>query len=336
MSFIKIRNLSKKYGDINVFENIDLDIEKGEFVTLLGPSGCGKSTLLRCIAGLNEVSGGQIIMKGEEINNVSPREREIGMVFQNYVLFPNMTVKENVAFGLKMKKEKNIDEKVEKYLKMVELNGRESSYPHELSGGQKQRVALARTLIMEPQIILLDEPLSALDAKIRKNLRGKIAEIQKELGITTIFVTHDQEEALTISDRVFIMEEGKFAQIGTPEEVYTHPVSEFVVRFIGNYNIFERDEVEAVFGWEIEKNILAIRPESIYIREKERNYNEDDFIPIEAKIVESTVLGNIIRYVVERKGTKFIVDLLNRGENKLYKVGLEIELLFMKSEIKAF
>ena len=189
---------------------------------------------------------------------------------------------------------------------------------------------------MEPQLLLLDEPLSALDAKIRKNLREKISKIQKELGLTTIFVTHDQEEALTISDRVFIMDEGNFAQIGTPEEVYTHPASEFVVRFIGNYNIFERNEVESIFGWKIEKNILAIRPESIYIKENKRNYNEDNFIPIEAKIVESTVLGNIIRYVVEKKGTKFIVDLLNRGENKLYKVGLEIDLLFMKSEMKLF
>ena len=336
MSFIKVRNLSKQYGDMSVFKNVNLDIKKGEFITLLGPSGCGKSTLLRCIAGLNESNGGEIIMNGKVINNTPPKDREIGMVFQNYALFPNMTVKENVAFGLKIKRQDNIEEKVKKYLSMVELNEREDYYPHELSGGQKQRVALARTLIMEPKIILLDEPLSALDAKIRKNLREKISEIQKKLGITTIFVTHDQEEALTISDRVFIMEEGKFAQIGTPEEVYTHPVSEFVVRFIGNYNIFEREEVKSIFKWRIEKNIVAIRPESIYIREEGRNYIEDNFIAVKANIIESAVLGNIIRYRVEKNGIKFIVDLLNRGENKLYKVGLEIELLFMKNEIKKF
>lgn len=336
MSFIKIRNLSKQYGDMSVFKNVNLDIKKGEFITLLGPSGCGKSTLLRCIAGLNESNGGKIIMNGKDINNTPPKDREIGMVFQNYALFPNMTVKENVAFGLKIKKQNNIEEKVKKYLSMVDLDEREDYYPHELSGGQKQRVALARTLIMEPKIILLDEPLSALDAKIRKNLRRKISEIQKKLGITTIFVTHDQEEALTISDRVFIMENGKFAQIGTPEEVYTHPLSEFVVRFIGNYNIFEKKEVQSIFKWEIEKNILAIRPESIYIREDGRKYIEDNFIAIKAKIIESTVLGNIIRYRIEKNGIKFIVDLLNRGENKLYKVGLEIELLFMKNEIKTF
>ena len=336
MSFIKVRNLSKQYGDMSVFKNVNLDIKKGEFITLLGPSGCGKSTLLRCIAGLNESNGGEIIMNGKVINNTLPKDREIGMVFQNYALFPNMTVKENVAFGLKIKRQDNIEEKVKKYLSMVELNEREDYYPHELSGGQKQRVALARTLIMEPKIILLDEPLSALDAKIRKNLREKISEIQKKLGITTIFVTHDQEEALTISDRVFIMEEGKFAQIGTPEEVYTHPVSEFVVRFIGNYNIFEREEVKSIFKWRIEKNIVAIRPESIYIREEGRNYIEDNFIAVKANIIESAVLGNIIRYRVEKNGIKFIVDLLNRGENKLYKVGLEIELLFMKNEIKKF
>lgn len=336
MSFIKIRNLSKQYGDMSVFKNVNLDIKKGEFITLLGPSGCGKSTLLRCIAGLNESNGGKIIMNGKDINNTPPKDREIGMVFQNYALFPNMTVKENVAFGLKIKKQNNIEEKVKKYLSMVDLDEREDYYPHELSGGQKQRVALARTLIMEPKIILLDEPLSALDAKIRKNLRRKISEIQKKLGITTIFVTHDQEEALTISDRVFIMENGKFAQIGTPEEVYTHPLSEFVVRFIGNYNIFEKKEVQSIFKWEIEKKILAIRPESIYIREDGRKYIEDNFIAIKAKIIESTVLGNIIRYRIEKNGIKFIVDLLNRGENKLYKVGLEIELLFMKNEIKTF
>lgn len=336
MSFIKIRNLSKQYGDKSVFKNINLDIKKGEFITLLGPSGCGKSTLLRCIAGLNESNGGEIIMNGKDINNTPPKDRKIGMVFQNYALFPNMTVKENVAFGLKIKKQSNIEEKVKKYLTMVELDSREDYYPHELSGGQKQRVALARTLIMEPQIILLDEPLSALDAKIRKNLRGKISEIQKKLGITTIFVTHDQEEALTISDRVFIMKEGNFAQIGTPEEVYTHPVSEFVVRFIGNYNIFEKKEAQSIFSRDIDKNILAVRPESIYIREEGRNYIEDNFIVVKAEIVESAVLGNIIRYKVEKNGIKFIVDLLNRGENKLYNVGLDIDLLFMKSEIKSF
>ncbi|MGB6128749.1 MAG: ABC transporter ATP-binding protein [Psychrilyobacter sp.] len=169
MSFIKIRNLSKQYGDVSVFKNVNLDVKKGEFITLLGPSGCGKSTLLRCVAGLSESNSGEIIMNGEVINDTPPKDRGIGMVFQNYALFPNMTVKENVAFGLKIKKQDNIEEKVKKYLDMVELNEREDYYPHELSGGQKQRVALARTLIMEPQIILLDEPLSALDAKIRKN-----------------------------------------------------------------------------------------------------------------------------------------------------------------------
>ncbi len=336
MSFVKVRDLSKQYGDTRVFKNINFDIKKGEFITLLGPSGCGKSTLLRCIAGLNDINGGEIIMEGEEISSLPPRERKIGMVFQNYALFPNMTVEENIAFGLKIKKYENIEKKVERVLELVELGGREKHYPDELSGGQKQRVALARSLVMEPKILLLDEPLSALDAKIRKSLREKIREIQKELGITTIFVTHDQEEALTISDRVFVMDSGNFAQVGTPEEIYTHPANEFVVRFIGNYNIFERDEVRRVFDGKVAEDILAVRPESIYIREEGRSYQEESFISFKGTILDSMVLGNVIRYIVERNGIKFIVDLLNRGENKLYSVGREVDLMFMRSEIKSF
>lgn len=189
---------------------------------------------------------------------------------------------------------------------------------------------------MEPKILLLDEPLSALDAKIRKSLREKIREIQKELGITTIFVTHDQEEALTISDRVFVMDSGNFAQVGSPEEIYTHPANEFVVRFIGNYNIFERDEVRRVFDGKVAEDILAVRPESIYIREEGRSYQEESFISFKGTILDSMVLGNVIRYIVERNGIKFIVDLLNRGENKLYSVGREVDLMFMRSEIKSF
>ncbi len=336
MSFVKVRDLSKQYGDTRVFENINFDIKKGEFITLLGPSGCGKSTLLRCIAGLNDINGGEISMEGDEISSLPPRERKIGMVFQNYALFPNMTVEENIAFGLKIKKDENTEEKVARALEMVELGGREKHYPSELSGGQKQRVALARSLVMEPKILLLDEPLSALDAKIRKSLREKIREIQKELGITTIFVTHDQEEALTISDRVFVMDRGNFAQVGTPEEIYTHPANEFVVRFIGNYNIFEGEEIARVFEGKVSGNVLAVRPESIYIREEGRRYQEESFISFKGTILDSMVLGNVIRYIVERNGVKFIVDLLNRGENKLYSVGREVDLMFMRSEIKSF
>lgn len=336
MDFVKIKGFSKNYGVTKVFEKIEINIRKGEFITLLGPSGCGKSTLLRCIAGLTDVTSGSIVVDGEDITKKAPRNRNIGMVFQNYALFPNLTVEENIAFGLEIKKDKDIKNKVERIIEVTDLKGKEKRYPHEISGGQKQRVALARALIMKPKILLLDEPLSALDAVIRKSLREKIREIQKEFGITTIFVTHDQEEALTISDRIFIMNEGKFSQIGTPEEIYTHPANEFMARFMGNYNIFENQDIKNVFDEKITGEVLAIRPESIYIREAGRNYDESKFISLDAQIIDFMILGNVIRYKVKRNQAKFTVDLLNRGENKLYEAGKTIELMFMKSEIKIF
>lgn len=193
MSYVEVKNLCKKYKETKIFENLNFSIEEGEFLTLLGPSGCGKSTLLRSIAGLEEISGGEIFVEGKDISGLNPRERNISMVFQSYALFPNMTVSENIAFGLKMKKmsKDEIDKKVKEMISLVELNGKENNYPKELSGGQQQRVALARALAIEPKILLLDEPLSALDAKIRKTLRLQIRKLQKELNITTIFVTHD-------------------------------------------------------------------------------------------------------------------------------------------------
>lgn len=211
MSFVEIKNLEKSFGDTKVLKKLNLNIEEGEFITLLGPSGCGKSTLLRCIAGLNSIDRGEIFIDEKDMTNVIPKDRNIGMVFQNYALFPNMTVWENIEFGLKMKKEKNYDEKIKNIIDMVELNGKENYYPNELSGGQQQRVAFARALITRPKILLLDESLSALDAKIRKSLRDKLRKIQKQLGITTIFVTHDQEEALAVSDRVFVMNKGEIS-----------------------------------------------------------------------------------------------------------------------------
>ncbi|MGL5594716.1 MAG: ABC transporter ATP-binding protein, partial [Cetobacterium sp.] len=198
MSFIVGKNLEKRYEKTPVFKNINFNIKKGEFVTLLGPSGCGKSTLLRCIAGLNDINNGDIYIDGENVTDKSAKDRGIGMVFQNYALFPNMTVFENIAFGLEMKKMKKgyIEKKVDEMLKLVHLEDKRDFYPAQLSGGQKQRVAIARSLATESKILLLDEPLSALDAKVRKSLREQLKEIQKETNVTTIFVTHDQEEAL--------------------------------------------------------------------------------------------------------------------------------------------
>ena len=229
MEFISVKNLKKSYGKENIFKNINFEVKKGEFVTLLGPSGCGKSTLLRCMAGLNSVDEGNIYVHGEEITGKSPKDRGIGMVFQNYALFPNLDVYDNIAFGLSVKgmNKEEIDKKVKNIVSLVQLEGKEHHFPSQLSGGQKQRTAIARSVIMEPKILLLDEPLSALDAKVRKTLRDELKKIQKHLNITTIFVTHDQEEALTISDRIFVMDKGNIVQMGTPEEVYTSPSSIF-------------------------------------------------------------------------------------------------------------
>ena len=241
MSYLSIQGLHKSYGATAIFSDINCEIGKGEFITLLGPSGCGKSTLLRCIAGLTGVNGGQILLDGQDLVPVAPQKRGIGMVFQSYALFPNMTVQQNVAFGLRMLKVKGseAEQRVKQALEMVELNDFAGRYPQQLSGGQCQRVALARSLVTRPRLLLLDEPLSALDARIRKHLREQIRAIQRELGLTTIFVTHDQEEALVMSDRMAVLDGGKVCQCGSPSELYENPNSRFVANFIGVSNLFE-------------------------------------------------------------------------------------------------
>ncbi len=273
MSYVSVNQLTKRFGSNTVFEDIEFTIQKGEFITLLGPSGCGKSTLLRSLAGLNPVEGGQIIVDGVDITHTAPQQRGIGMVFQSYALFPNMTVAGNIAFGLKMQSlgKAEIQREVAKVVELVELQGKENHYPHQLSGGQRQRVALARALVVKPRILLLDEPLSALDAKIRKNLRQQIRSIQKELNLTTIFVTHDQEEAMIMSDRIFLMNKGEIVQQGAPEAIYTHPANEFVAGFMGHYNLVTADKAKSLFDMDVNSKV-AIRPESIYVKEQGREY----------------------------------------------------------------
>ena len=238
MAYIEFRDVVKRFGDNTVLDHINFGIRQGDLVTLLGPSGCGKSTLLRCLSGLESVSEGQIVLDGRDVTNVPASKRNIGMVFQQYSLFPNMTVEQNVAFGLKMKKVDpvTIEKKVAEAIAMVELTGKEKAYPASLSGGQQQRAALARSIVTEPAVLLLDEPLSAIDAKLRKALQSRIREIHQELGLTTIFVTHDQDEAMVMSDVIQLFHSGRIEQAGSPVEVYTHPVSEFAASFIGSYN----------------------------------------------------------------------------------------------------
>lgn len=259
MFYITLKNIEKYFGKSKVLDNINIDIEKGEFVSLLGPSGCGKTTLLRIISGLESKNSGEIYVDGKEISKVSPAKRNIGIVFQNYVLFPNLTVYENIAYGLvnkKVKKEE-IEKKVNNILDKIDLKHIKHKYPKQLSGGQQQRVALARAVVLSPKILLLDEPLSALDAKVRETLRKEIKALQKDLGITTIMVTHDQEEALTMSDKIVVINEGEIMQIGAPEEVYKNPANNFTADFIGAINIVE-----------VNNKIKIVRPEDILISDK--------------------------------------------------------------------
>ena len=238
MSYLEIKNVDKFYGKFHALKNINLNIEKGEFISFLGPSGCGKTTLLRTISGLEELNSGHIFLKGKDISNLHPSKRNFSIVFQSYALFPNMTVWENIAYGLENKKVPKdiIKNKVLEVLEMVGLAGISGKYPNEMSGGQQQRVALARAIALEPDVLLLDEPLSALDAKVREKLRNDIKMLQKKLNLTTIMVTHDQEEALSVSDKIMVMESGKIMQVGTPREIYEKPQSLFVADFIGKIN----------------------------------------------------------------------------------------------------
>lgn len=321
MSYLSIRNLHKRYGTTPVFQNIHCEIGRGEFVTLLGPSGCGKSTLLRCIAGLTGVDGGQILLDGQDLVPLSPQKRGVGMVFQSYALFPNMTVAQNVAFGLRMQKvgKDESARRVDEVLRLVELNDYATRYPHQLSGGQCQRVALARSLVTRPRLLLLDEPLSALDARIRKHLREQIRAIQQELGLTTLFVTHDQEEALTMSDRIFLMNAGRIVQSGDAESLYTEPVDAFAAGFIGNYNLLDAEAASRLLLRPVGGRI-AIRPEAIRL---------EDSGAIAAEVLGHSLLGNVIRYRVQANGVELLVDVLNRSQGSLIDrgqcVGLSID-----------
>ena len=334
MSYVEIKSIQKSFNNIKVLKDIDFSIEKGEFLTLLGPSGCGKSTLLRCIAGLNNFENGSIIIDNKDIGNVKPKDRQVGMVFQSYALFPNMTVYENIAFGLKIKKlsKKEIDKKVKEMIEIVELNGKEDNYITELSGGQQQRVALARSIVTEPKVLLLDEPLSALDAKIRKNLQVQIRKIQKKLNMTTIFVTHDQEEAMTMSDKIIVMNKGYIAQIGGPEEIYKHPANEFVARFIGNYNVYNKIEGKNLLNIKLE-NSIAIRPEVISIS-KENDKDKLENYYIKAKVNQKYIIGSIVRYELYKDDIRILVDMLN--QDSLISEGSEVYVKIPKKDVIHF
>ncbi len=340
MAFLDISRLEKSFGPTRVVKEFTLGIEKGEFVSLLGPSGCGKTTVLRMVAGFETPSAGSIQIDGRDVVGLRPNHRNIGMVFQAYALFPNLTVAQNVAFGLRVKKMRRaeIDARVVEMLALIGLPDLGARYPFQLSGGQQQRVALARALAVRPQVLLLDEPLSALDAKIRVSLRNEIREIQKKLAITTVFVTHDQEEALSMSDRVVVMNGGLAEQVGTPFEVYNRPRSRFVASFVGTLNLIEArvadpqaGEVEVAgrrigLGRALERPaganaVLALRPEALQLGPG----NGGDVV-LNGQVTHVDFLGAVIRLRADVGGQTLSLDLFNRVDAPPPVPGTRIEL----------
>ncbi|MCB1400358.1 MAG: ABC transporter ATP-binding protein, partial [Rhodobacteraceae bacterium] len=321
MSFLTIEHLEKSFGPNKVVKDFNLNVEKGEFVSLLGPSGCGKTTVLRMVAGFEQPSSGRIGIDGQDVVRLRPNQRSIGMVFQAYALFPNLTVAQNVGFGLKVKGTPRnvIDARVAEMLSLIGLADLGSRYPFQLSGGQQQRVALARALAPSPQVLLLDEPLSALDAKIRLSLRNEIRAIQRKLGITTIFVTHDQEEALSMSDRVVVMHQGIADQVGTPFDIYNKPATRFVAGFVGTLNTLEADVLdpktghvrlpggEARLGRPLPAGriTLAARPEMITLGAAGRDTS------LAGTITEVDFLGSVIRIRADLGGQSLAFDTFN-------------------------
>ncbi|HSW50236.1 MAG TPA: ABC transporter ATP-binding protein [Bryobacteraceae bacterium] len=233
---LELRDLSKHFTDHKALDGISLEIPRGSFYSLLGPSGCGKTTTLRLVAGFEQPTGGEVRLNGQSINHLRPYQRNVSTVFQNYALFPHLTVEENIRFGLKRRDVADMDRRAREAIAMVQLAGKEKRYPSEISGGERQRVALARSLVLEPEVLLLDEPLAALDPALRKQMRGELKELQRRIGITFLFVTHDQEEALTLSDKIAVMRQGRIEQTGTPEEIYLRPRNRFVAGFLGAVN----------------------------------------------------------------------------------------------------
>lgn len=336
MAYLTLSNISKQFGDTYAVRDFNLDVEKGEFVSFLGPSGCGKTTTLRMVAGFETPTDGTITLDGADITNKSPNQRNMGMIFQSYALFPNMTVAQNIGFGLRVRNadKAEIAERVKEMVSLVNLEKHVDKFPFQLSGGQQQRVALARALAIRPNVLLLDEPLSALDAKIRLSLRAQIREIQKRLGITAIFVTHDQEEALSISDRIVVMEAGAIEQVGTPFEIYNFPNTTFVANFVGSLNtalaeiadpekgLLNMDGVQLLSDAKMDglnkgdKVRIAIRPERFSFASEGKKANV-----VDCCIENITFLGSVVRVHMLVGNTKFTMDTFNYPSLELPRIG---------------
>ena len=348
MNFVSIASVTKSFGPLQVVKGLDLDIARGEFVSLLGPSGCGKTTVLRMIAGFETASSGNIVIDGEDVTALGPSQRRVGMVFQAYALFPNMSVEGNVGFGMKIagRPRAEIKARVAEMLDLVKLSHLGGRYPYQLSGGQQQRVALARALAVKPRVLLLDEPLSALDAKIRVSLREEIRAVQRALGITTVFVTHDQEEALSISDRVVVMNEGRIEQQGSPHDIYNFPRTRFVASFIGTLTLLPASVVDAGAGTlaldgqtiraarGLEKAragdmvTLALRPEAVALGEGMHGAN-----CLAGTVEGVNFLGSIVRIKVRTGENVVSLDTFNQTGQKPPGLGEKVAVSFAAEDL---
>ena len=357
MSYVTLDSVTKTYGRFRAVAELKIQVEDGEFFSLLGPSGCGKTTTLRMVAGFVPPTSGEVILSGENVTRLAPEKRNVGIVFQNYAIFPHMTVAQNVGYGLKLRRmdKRLIAEQVEKALQQVSMEGLANRMPSQLSGGQLQRVALARVIILEPKLLLLDEPLSALDKKLREEMRIWLKDLQHKLGLTTIYVTHDQDEALFLSDRIAVMREGVIEQIGTPNEIYDSPATRFVADFIGDANIFparliSRDgsvlHVETNVGVKVSCETsharpldleqgaihLMIRPEKVRVGTLAESADNR----IRARVVAMNYLGSKNRILLEiESGEKFVSDVLNVGEESI-DIGAETWIGWSRNACQLF
>lgn len=355
MSAVKLQNIEKKFGDFTAVHPMTLDMPEGSFVTFLGPSGCGKTTTLRMIAGLLDPSGGDIFVGDRQINDVPIHKRNLGIVFQNYALFPHKTVAENVAFGLKHRNipKEERERRVQEALELVQLPHLAASYPTQLSGGQQQRIALARAIVIEPDVLLLDEPLSALDANLREDMRVELKRIQEQIGITTVFVTHDQSEALAMSDILVVMSNGRVEQVGDPKEIYSNPTSRFVADFLGTSNILEANQMVKGGQYGLEANAvgfvpmqstqlsklegcdtayLVIRAEKIELVTQDTP--NDTRLSFSGTVEAVDYQGQLVRYFVDVSGTKFQVLNMLSG-NTAFEEGDQVSVRFQANDCVA-
>ena len=351
--YLVLKSLFKVFGSgedaVTAVDDVNVQVKEGELVTLLGPSGCGKTTTLRMIAGFELPTSGEVLIDGEDVSTTPPNRRPTTMVFQNYALFPHLTVFENIAYGLKIRRDsgQDIRKKAEGVMGLVGLRGLGGRSPAQLSGGQQQRVSLARSLVMEPKVLLLDEPLSNLDAKLRVSTRLEIRKLQQRVGITSVYVTHDQEEAMTLSDRVVIMHQGKIMQIGSPQEIYAKPVNRFVADFIGKANFLEGRVENMVSDNEVdldimgkkfqvfvpqgsfsegERVLLVVRPESVMLEPKKPD-------TLTGTIHEAVYLGSQMVYEVEVAKTIITVEIANPQEHMIFEAGEEVAITFQEKSL---